>query len=325
MAKPSISFDRSGNTVCGTINLPYDDDDGAGQVQVSGFGINPMTALRKAAEVATRMVQDPEIQALIPPQALIVIKTARALTQLDRKQLEQVARDDQSAQSARKLASVLGELTIGRTVTTHRGRSYEVDRGASRGRDPKRGRPLAQPKRRPKNRRELLNRRYAPPTPQVDQYGNPLDEYGNPLDQYGNPMPTDQYGGYDPNNPAYNPYAELPAPYGYPPPMPYGYGQYYDRYAQPSPDQYFADEYQQAAESFWGANAFAQQDDGGYGGTSYDQWNPPPGYFPDPNGGGYYGDPYAIAGDGEMIDDIAGDGEAIDEGCEPFCGPMGEG
>ena len=104
MRKPTVSFRDCGDAYLGEIEMPYQ----GGRVVASAVGFNPFETLSRAATIAERVAMDPALAPLIPPQALLAAKAARAIANTGRANpdlLRELTPD--MTRSARTLAKAL--------------------------------------------------------------------------------------------------------------------------------------------------------------------------------------------------------------------------
>lgn len=73
---PRYNVRRVGDAWCAALDIPID----GAMTRVEMLGWNPVEAMRRAARVARLIVDDPIVQALLPPQAQVAIKAAQVLS-----------------------------------------------------------------------------------------------------------------------------------------------------------------------------------------------------------------------------------------------------
>lgn len=77
--KVRIRIRDRGDCYLGDITIPLH---GGGKLHASSLGWSPFSALKKAATIAKRMVDNPVIQHLLPPQVTLAIKAAKTVAQV---------------------------------------------------------------------------------------------------------------------------------------------------------------------------------------------------------------------------------------------------
>ena len=99
MRKPVVRLRDRGNCYLGEVEMPTN---AGGTIRISQLGWSPGGALRKAASAASRVMNDPAMQMILPPQVKVAVSTARALSKMSVPGLKQIA--NQLSPAARSLA-----------------------------------------------------------------------------------------------------------------------------------------------------------------------------------------------------------------------------
>lgn len=131
MRKPRVCFRDEGEAFVGEIEMPTV---GGGRVLASAVGFNPFDTLSRVATMAERIATDPALAPIIPPQALLAAKTARAIANTGRQSpdlLRQLTPDFTPA--SRTLSRALQAAAKKRKRRRRSGRSSSSSRRRERG------------------------------------------------------------------------------------------------------------------------------------------------------------------------------------------------
>ena len=103
MNAPKFTLRDEGAYWVAGVDFPY----GNGKTQIEEVGWDPVAALKSVVSKAAKVMESPEVQALMPPQVAIAFKTVHALSNMSPRALRRIMEDDRSTDAQRALAAQL--------------------------------------------------------------------------------------------------------------------------------------------------------------------------------------------------------------------------
>lgn len=102
--KPKITLKDRGSHYLGAIDIPMGD---GRSVRTSAIGFDPWSALKSAVSAASRIMEDPAVQAVMPPAVSVAIRVADSISKMSPAALRRLTEDDRATDAQKKLAKEL--------------------------------------------------------------------------------------------------------------------------------------------------------------------------------------------------------------------------